>query len=275
MGYQIVMVPEVETWLADLRDREPAVSDRVNAVIDALRDQGSSLGPPVVVPMDWPVDQGNPRRLLAKARTRLAVAGLDGLYRWHQTVLTRMRRAAAGAAVSRKRLELQIGRLENETSGADRERRLDALRHEHAAERAREERVFMASRRLQAEVAAFQAAREAVASAGTAVEEAVEAARALLAGDDGLHGDSAAPNGTGSANADTPARPPSWLSELRPGARGSTGIRLLFTVQPPDIAVLLAAGTESDWLNCWYGEIIPLCRTRLQRQQSGTGTHQT
>src|ERR1700678_1040732 len=60
------------------------------------------------------------------------------------------------------------------------------------------------------------------------------------------------------------------LSELRPGAPGPAGIRILFTVEPPDTAVLLAAGTERDWLRAWYAEAILHCRARYERDQTGT-----
>jgi hypothetical protein len=70
-----------------------------------------------------------------------------------------------------------------------------------------------------------------------------------------------------------PASPP--LSELRPGAPGSTDIRVLFTVDRteghPDTALLLAAGTERDWLRAWYTEMLLHCRTRYERDQRSTG----
>jgi hypothetical protein len=43
-----------------------------------------------------------------------------------------------------------------------------------------------------------------------------------------------------------------WLGELRPGAPATPGIRIRFAVKPPDTAILLAAGTERDWLRTWY-----------------------
>jgi hypothetical protein len=57
------------------------------------------------------------------------------------------------------------------------------------------------------------------------------------------------------------------LSELRPGVPGSSGARILFTVEPPGIALLLAAGMEDDWLRAWYTEAIANCRIRHQREQ--------
>jgi hypothetical protein len=69
------------------------------------------------------------------------------------------------------------------------------------------------------------------------------------------------------------ASPP--LSELRPGAPESTDIRILFTVDRtedhPDTALLLAAGTERDWLRAWYTEMLLHCRTRYERDQGTTG----
>jgi len=64
------------------------------------------------------------------------------------------------------------------------------------------------------------------------------------------------------------------LSELRPGAP----VRILFTVEPSSsgmepsgTAVLLAAGTERDWLDAWYTEAIRQSRTRYGRDQGATG----
>ena len=55
--------------------------------------------------------------------------------------------------------------------------------------------------------------------------------------------------------------------ELRPGVPGSAGARILFTVEPPGTAVLLAAGMEGDWLRAWYTEAIANCRIRYRREQ--------
>jgi hypothetical protein len=67
-----------------------------------------------------------------------------------------------------------------------------------------------------------------------------------------------------------PARPSLPLSELRPGAPESADTRILFTIEPPGTAVLLAAGMEDDWLRTWYTEAIANCRIRYQREQEST-----
>jgi hypothetical protein len=134
MGYRIRAVPEVEAWLGELRGSDPGAADLVDEALDALREGGAGLGPPLVVPAEAPAHQTRPARR----------------------------------------------------------------------------------------------------------EEAVRAA------------ETSSPE----------------LSELRPGAPGAAGIRILFTVVPPDTALLLTAGTERDWLRAWYAETIPQCRDRYDRHQT-------
>jgi len=49
MGYQIRMAPQVEAWLAAVRDRDPAAADRIDEAVGALRAGGDRVGPPLVV----------------------------------------------------------------------------------------------------------------------------------------------------------------------------------------------------------------------------------
>ena len=48
-------------------------------------------------------------------------------------------------------------------------------------------------------------------------------------------------------------------------------MRILFTVESPATAVVLAAGTERDWLDAWYAEAIVRTRIRYERDRGGTG----
>ena len=168
-----------------------------------------------------------------------------------------MRRTAADVATSRKRLELQIGQLEREvaeqggTAPDAAQGRLADLRRRYAALWAEEERVMVASQRLQATIEDFRTRMEAAKSAYLAAQEAVETTWAEVAPD---HAVSAGP-----------AHGAFWLSELRPAAPESAGTRILFTVEPSGTAVLLAAGTESDRLHAWYAEAIARSRLRYQR----------
>jgi len=58
MGYQIRMVPEVEQWLAGVREHDPDTADRIDQAVAALRAAGESLGPPLVVPVEDPPRPG-------------------------------------------------------------------------------------------------------------------------------------------------------------------------------------------------------------------------
>jgi hypothetical protein len=125
-----------------------------------------------------------------------------------------------------------------------------------------------ASMRVQQKMDDFRIRKEAViaAEASAAAAELAVWAEAMI-GDVGpgapeLAGPVLITGGTG---------PAPDLSELRPGAPGRTGIRILFTVQPPGTAVLLGGGTERDWLSAWYAEMILRCRDRYERDQGSTG----
>lgn len=294
MGYQIRMVPEVERWLAGLRDRDPAAADRIDEAVAALRAGGASAGPPLVVPVDDRLRPGRaapgPARgtasrvrgpssrgsvsgaahwLLTRTGSRLAFPGLDSAYQLQLERLTPVRRAVADVATSRKRLELQIGELERQGAA---EERLTDLRRRYADLQAEEERVSVASQRLQARIDAFRTCKEAAQAAYTAAEEAAEAAWVQVAGDRGAGPEGAAPAAGDADHAGPggPAQPAPWLSELRPGAPDSPDARILFTVEPPGLAVLLDAGTDSDRLEAWYTETAARCRVRYQRERSRT-----
>jgi phage shock protein A len=120
----------------------------------------------------------------------------DAAYQRQVETQTRVRRAVATVATSRKRLQVVIRRLEQEVrelgrtgtenghdgiagaseAGRDTaERRLAERRRQYAAIQAQEERVAAANWRLQVEVNAFRDARKTIEAAYTAAEEAAEA----------------------------------------------------------------------------------------------------
>ena len=335
MGYQIRIAPEVERWLAEIRDHDPAAADRIDQAVAALQAGGASAGPPLVVPVDdpprsrrpasipgahpgprrggWPAPlrgrsaSGPPRWRLARTGSRSALPGLDAAYQRQLEMLTPVRRAVADVATKRKQLEIQIGQLERQVGGLSdqrhevteavqrdngeevqarrdaAERQLADLRLRYADMQAREDRVTVASQRLQAKVDAFRTGMEATKAAYAAAEEAAETAWAEVTGDastgtggkgSAVRGADAGAQRAGSVAGDDtdagacgPARPAPWLSELRPGAPESADARILFTVEPSGTAVLLAAAVESDRLEAWYTEAIAHCRIRYRREQ--------
>ncbi len=286
MGYLIRMAPEVEQWLVAVRDRDPAAADLIDEAVAALRAGGESVGPPLVVALD------DDPSLNARP-------DLDTAYERQLEMLTRVRRAVANVATWRKRLELQanqlgqqIGKLDEQSSkavemgrgdlaeeagarrGAAQEQLAD-LQRRYADMQGEEKRLTVASQRLQAKVDAFRTRKEAIKAAHAAAQAAAEAAWAEAVIDDAdadadAEGAGSAADDAVNAGAPDPARPSLPLSELRPGAPESADTRILFTIELPGTAVLLAAGMEDDWLRAWYTEAIANCRIRYQREQEST-----
>jgi hypothetical protein len=283
----ILIAHEVAEWLLWLRETDPGTAGLVDEALAALRARGTSLGPPLVVPLEVPARPTRP--------------DLDYAYQRQLEMLTRLRRAAADIATSRKRLELQMNQLEQQVAKLEvaRARARQAGRDDLAAEaqarqhgvatqlanlqgqyagiQAEEERVTVASQRLQAKVDTFRTRKEAVKAAEAAAEAAALAVEAAAAIEDVIAeaGGLDSPDIASPADAGRPGRPvtPSLLplSELRPGAAGRSIVRILFTVENPATAVVLAAGTERDWLDAWYAEAIARSRTRYERDRGDTG----
>jgi hypothetical protein len=197
-------------------------------------------------------------------------------------------------ATSRKRLELQAIQLEQQIGKLDEQSRKAMemgrgdLAEEPGARRGRRPgtagrpaapvcrdagrgRAPHRGQRVQAKVDAFRIRKEAIKAAHAAAQAAAEAAwaEAVIDGADAdadAEGAGSAADDAVNARAPDPARPSLPLSELRPGAPESAGTRILFTIEPPGTAVLLAAGMEDDWLRAWYTEAIANCRIRYQRE---------
>jgi len=283
----ILIVHEVAEWLLWLRETDPGAAGQVDEALAALRAGGTSLGPPLVIPLEVPPKPARP--------------DLDYAYQRQLEMLTRVRRAAADIATSRKRLELQLNQLGQQVAGLEEQRakarqtgrddlaaeaeaglavvtaQLANLQAQYAGIQSEEGRVTVASQRLQGKVDTFRTRKEAVKAAEAAAEAAalaVEAEAAIedaIAEADGLDSrDIASPADAGRPG--SPVAPsPLPLSELRPGAPERSRVRILFTVESPATAVVLAAGTERDWLDAWYAEAIVRSRTRYERDRGGTG----
>ncbi|HYB15220.1 MAG TPA: hypothetical protein VEF71_07090 [Streptosporangiaceae bacterium] len=283
----ILIVHEVAEWLLWLRETDPGAAGQVDEALAALRAGGTSLGPPLVIPLEVPPKPARP--------------DLDYAYQRQLEMLTRVRRAAADIATSRKRLELQLNQLGQQVAGLEEQRakarqtgrddlaaeaeaglavvtaQLANLQAQYAGIQSEEGRVTVASQRLQGKVDTFRTRKEAVKAAEAAAEAAalaVEAEAAIedaIAEADGLDSrDIASPADAGRPG--SPVAPsPLPLSELRPGAPERSRVRILFTVESPATAVVLAAGTERDWLDAWYAEAIVRSRIRYERDRGGTG----
>jgi hypothetical protein len=286
MGYRIRVVPEVRRWLAELRVTDAGAADLVDAALAALRDRGAGMGPPLVVPVEVPSSDKRP--------------DLDYAYQRQLEMMTQVRRAVAGVATSRKRLELQIQQLEQAASkleaqlsraletGSDelaaqaRDRQpaiaaqLADLRRQFASARSEEDRLNVASSRLQLKVDNFRTRKEVIAAADAAADAAdlVKQAEAEL-GDAGAAYHQLPSGANPVPNVPNSSRPGKVtkleLNELRPGAPELNDIRILFTVETSGTAVILAAGTERDWLRSWHTESALRARIRYERNRGDSG----
>jgi hypothetical protein len=93
MGYRDRITPEVDKWLTDIR----------NSYTPWLSKPASDA----------------PRWLLGTIGLRVALPGLEAAFQRQRLTLTRVRRAVATVATSRKRVELEIGRREQQASEPD------------------------------------------------------------------------------------------------------------------------------------------------------------
>jgi hypothetical protein len=161
VGYKLWVAPEVREWAGRLND----------SVHSTWRGMPGSR------------DLG---RMLGKIGFRIAQPSLDAAYQRHFVELQRARRAVADVATTRKRLELQIAELEQQTvNGEDVSGQLDHRRRLYADMQAKEERVTAASRRLMAEINAFKTGQEATRTAYMAAQEAALAVWTEVAGKPG------------------------------------------------------------------------------------------
>lgn len=306
MGYQIWIVPEVESWLAELNGADPQLSTQVLEAVYALQVAGQSLGPPMVVPVDeWPA-RGD----------RDPANDLDASYQRMLENLTRVRRGVADVATSRKRVRLQLDQLDRQAAALaedpaeDAAARRDAVLDQAASLSAQydqlvdeENRLTGWNMRLQRKLDAFRTRKEVIKAGQVAAEGSARAEQAMELLDAQL--DEAL------ARAEDPDRPGAVsvgaapaarderaleLYELRPGAPDRIAARLLFTLAGPEeaeatkagelllaaadvgdlddpdnhdeIAVVLAAGSEEDWLRTWYQDTLLLCRSRYLRGEN-------
>jgi phage shock protein A len=279
MAYQIRLVPQVESWLAELRVSDRVLATQVDEAVEALRVAGESLGPPMVIPVDdWP----------ARSKPDLRQT-LDYAYQRQLESLTKVRRGVADVATSRKRVQLQVEQLDRQAARLSEDPAEDAatslslvleqatvLRDQHGQLLQQEERLTGESMRLQRKIDAFRTRKETIKASQTAAEGAARAEQAmelLNAQIDEmatLTEDGCQPQ----AEADGEPAHSLDLYELRPGAPDRVAARILFTLDvgepggSDEVALLLAAGAEEDWLRAWYQDAVLLCRSRYRQTQS-------
>jgi len=223
VGCHLHFAADVERWLLALEADRPQIARQVNDALDRLKAVGEQIGPPLVVPVDYhPGHRG-------------VALELDRSYQRRLQALTRVRREVSEVAALRKCLE---ARLDDALPDDQRER----LRGGYDGIAAQEEKLTQVSRRMDQDLQAYRARKETLKASLVAalVDELT-----MLADADDVTG------------ATAPAPPTGPLMELRPGAPEHIVARLLFTVEPGQTALLIAAATERDVLSAWYDRVVP------------------
>jgi PspA/IM30 family protein/helix-turn-helix protein len=275
MGYQLRMHDEVRDWLARLRDDDPVLARLVGEAVLALMDAGQALGPPLVVPLESvlgrpedpraALDYSYQRQLEILTGVRRGIADVATSRKRLELQLSALEQQVAKLAAQR---EKAIGAGREDLAAEARERegavqeQFAPLRRQYQLLTGEEQRLTLAGQRLQAKVEAFRIRKETLKASYTASEAAaaVRQAMADLRAEAGEPGEPSgeeepAPAPAGEAEPPRKARgrgpgaqdgsgpgvvPPPGTMVLLPGAPEDHRVGLLFTVVPPDAAVLLA-----------------------------------
>ena len=298
MGYQLRMHREIRDWLTNLRGGEPELARLTGEAVLALLDAGESLGPPLVVPLESmlrpPVDPREAldysyqRQLESLTKVRRGVADVATSRKRVELQAATLEQQASKLAGQRERA-LEAGQAdvarEAQMREASVQEQLSGLREQLLILTGEEEKLSTASQRLQARVEAFRVRKETLKATYTAAEasESVREAFALTGTDtddpEAVKADvsaSSTPSGIRQEIRDLtppiPVRPGpdeggiqplSGLMELRPGAPDDVRAALVFAVEPPGTAVLVAWLDDPGGPPDSYRDVIELAAGRL------------
>jgi phage shock protein A len=273
MGYQLQMSAEIYDWLAELRGSDPPVAVLAAQALAALAIDGDRLGPPLAI------------AVAGRLRPDELLPALDRRYQaWLESV-TAMRRQVAEAATLRKDIERQLAELESPQAAVEMAAARDqaaGLRQRLAAAIEAEERLIAASQREQMRADAFRTRKEVLKAAYTAaravqlieqtLDQDADAAAVLQEDPVGSAAEAAArlDDITGQIERELgPDAPAEGLMELRPGAPADSGIRILFAVEPPGTARLIAVLDGRDAVRDHYREAVLLASGVLREARAG------
>ena len=263
MGYRLKMSAEIYEWLAELRDSDPPTAILAAQALTALADSGDRLGPPLVT------------AVAPRLSANELESALDQHYQAQLESMTAMRRRVAQAATLRKNIELQLTKMEPPPDPA-------GLRERLAAAIEAEERLTAESQREQMQLDAFRTRKEVLKAAYTAAEAVHLIEQAQAAVDDPVRPDD--PTGAaGRLDEITsqieqelgPAASAEGLMELRPGAPAEGGIRILFAVEPPGTALLIAVLEGDDAVRDHYRDAVLLASEVLQEARAYRAREET
>ena len=295
-GYAVRMSGEIHDWLTGLRSSDQPTALRVAKALLMLMREGSNLGDPVVISTadSWPW-------ALAEA--------LDRSYQQRLERLTALRRGEADAAALVTDIQDQIAELEAAQAQLEalHRRAVDAGRPQETAQAAEKlaavqqqvaearrllprmiearQRLHEQNQQLQARVDAARARKEVLKASYVAARGSLQAREAMsalgLTGDDGDQPAQAGSEATVVAEtrlADITAQMerelgqearPEGLMELWPGAPWHSDVRILFAVEPPGTALLIAVLEGPEAVEDQYPEAVMASADMLRLVKAG------
>jgi phage shock protein A/DNA-binding XRE family transcriptional regulator len=287
--YPLRMSDEIHDWLADLHRTDPPAAMLTGQALAALMNEGASLGPPLVVPAaaTWPqdllaeLDSSYQNRLERLQALRQRAAEATWLVRDIQAQIDELESAQARLEDARRQA-LADGREEEAAQDAD---RLAAAQRD--ADQARrlvpwitETEAWLRTRlrRLEQRTGAFRTRKELLKANYTAARAELQVHDELP---DPAPADREAATEAAARLRDVTAeierelgrQPlPEGLLELRPGAPGAPGdgeIRLIFAVQPPGTALLIAVIEGREAARDQYRDAVLLSGEVLLEARAG------
>jgi phage shock protein A len=295
-GYTLRMSGEIHNWLADLRGSDPPAAARVRTALAALMKEGAGLGDPLVTSTaeSWPwtlaeaLDRSYQERLERRQVLRRGEADAETLSRDIQGQIAELESARAKLEQTHRRA-LNAGRQQEAAHSAT---ELAAVQQQAAEVRRLQPRVTEAMRRLAEQSRRFQARTEALrvrkevlkasfsaAESSLRVHETIAASS--LRGDDGGRQQDDSDEEIGAAEArlaDLTAQMerelgqeawPAGLMALRPGALSRDDICILFAVEPPGTALLIAVLEGLEAVAERYWEAVLASADMLRRVRAG------
>ena len=257
MGYRLQMSAEIYDWLAELRGSDPSAAVLAAQALAALADGGDRLGPPLV-------------NAVAAGRLRPdeLLSALDRHYQALLESMTATRRRVAEVATQRKNIERQLTELEPQPAPAGLQERL-------AAAVEAEEQLTAESQQEQMRVDAFRTREEVLKAAYTSaqaeqlIELAQDADEDAVRQDDPAGAAARLDEITGQIEQELDLEAPAeGLMELRPGAPADSGVHILFAVEPPGTALLIAVLEGGDAVRDHYREAVLLASGVLQEARA-------
>jgi hypothetical protein len=240
MAYSLQMSDEMHGWLTDLRDSDPPAAAVVGEALAALMSAAGGLRPPLVIPLAQPLPAD-----LGQALDR---AYQDRLQRL--TVLRRRVAEAAGQPESGEevdRLREECRRLDARTQAFRTRKEILKAAYTTARLGLQIHETIVATAQLGEDGGSQQEDRDAIAAAAADLREATaeieeELRREAL---------------------------PAGLMELRPGPPGDGEIRILFGLNPPGTALLIAALEGREAVREHHSEAVMLSAQVLREVRAG------